>query len=1267
MAEEYDTGTQTYNYIFETEISETKGEMDPYGAQMLQIKPLSDTETEHDSGNLDFYIGGSEFGKSEEMFNDNLENVKMDAVPMSEHIRMVPEILNHGENRTGQLDFIKTEEGKMKCTSCLCILENLEVQPLKCSKYSIRKPECLQMCSSLPKYQETNVYKQEIPDSTVAVIKSEPSEIDNSHNCTKFTSSSDEELIACSECNLFFNDRCLYLDHKLYTCPSISSGHTASVAYDDSRFREIAGEGAYIKVERQDELASDQDDNNKLEDNKDDAPNDRNEFNEKSIGFDNLGSRTCSSETFTCSCPYCKSEFKDFVALNVHRLSCKRPGIGTNMKELSFRSIACFICSEKFKTRHEYSQHIVSSHILKNSENGKKRKLSETDCKTLVSKNSSLQQETKRKNKSECYFNDCREKLDFKSHYYKHLRVQGSRKEITKNGIAKWEGFKLSNNQDKSHENNKIMKEDSYICNEDVINKIQKFTESDIESPELTEGTCIPSVLKVSSKIHDKDKDMVPVKKIKASFSSEGKSRNSAIRPCPVDDCANSFDSSKALQRHLHQVHGVTKGNNNKTVHQCQNTGCGLLFETRDLLKKHIQDAHLLSSTPNYSHPDLIQFVCSFCFRIFHSDSNVKEHLTVTHGVNEHEKHFIVEKLNQCKTCSSFIDSEKFNEHYKRCQKLAFLKLSLQNSNYNSEKKSSESATYKDRKQAVSVPQELHGNARDIVDKFNDKAERAGIESDLRNEKQKTIELNGIGSEKDNQVHVQETTLFYVEEGKKFRCGLCKYLLSRKTYLLTHLIESHAVLDHLPPVGNCSQDMLKMITEIRQHALLREQKSQATFVCDMKDCGMKFRKKAYLDMHRSEHCLKECRLCNFQYTKLNDYNAHLKREHSKPFTGEMIKRKCALCEFCYFKIEEYKSHLVVHDDKLKFVSQEEADGKPYVMYACPIVNCKERFESITDVVLHENLAHVTYFASENKQNEVTIVVPKHFTAPFEREIAEKYGTVSWVNENRDSQVNTSNDKACKKQKDSAEISENKIESSDRYSKNMVQNKESETKETNLACHLCFTEFSSQNLLFAHLQQIHQFALQNCRWQNCDATFLTASGLKSHVRDHFLYQLCTQKYGNENILRTTHCPFCSFQFSQTETFRKHLFENHWGYFQNSTLRLKSHEAHLASEGLELDNNLLPYKCPVKGCSKAYLYHRDLKKHTNSKDHIFSCTANGCNSVFENPGALEYHIKLGKHNIKHKEGTYKHNATGQKDNEILCTVSGYKIELVDDSED
>ena len=1256
---------------------------------------------------------------SEKRVNEFNKDQNLTDMCMPELVRMVPTLFSNKEVGVSNLEFIKTEDGQMQCLSCHFIFNDKAIHQRQCPKRSDNgeednnvnvadeKPENSAMSSPLPSNQlsSCNGIKDELSDfAFYPGIKIEPIETNPVADYT-VPSIQKEELLQCSNCKLYFNDRCAYLDHKMFICqnerfdkttdmdvsakidtPDSSETGIKIEVTDDNHFQ---SDGTQIKTE----MTSDYDS----------MPGGPSVEMEMPIN-------DCQP-SFTCSCMSCGAIFDDFFTYSVHKKGCKRPKIGTVIEELNLRKSTCAICKEKFKSKLELSKHMILLHVGSNTQHcTKKRKHPETDSNDDTEKSpATLARGTTRNvKKFKCNFDDCVEKFqtltDFTSHYAVHLQKVGTGAEH-------------------------IPQEDVNQDNDTVVLEKTKTERCSVES----DVSVVKGILK------------------QQPHSDVGAAKDS--HKFPTNGCANSLDSAADMNKHLQSVRGeifksLTNISNDKHVHQCQNKGCGLLFQTKDLLKKHIKETHMAaSSIPRVDFPDLVQYVCSICSRIFQYIGDVFKHLQKAHGVKDtiNSNLYIVEKMNLCMICHVYIDSDNFLDHFKRCQKHNFIKTALHKSSpeaipFNEiETQTTETIQVCEQESDMGYTKLNNKATKDSTEVSDDLATANYFNSDyLKNYfihhsceiaavvNSYRCNICNLTFPQKNEIlaHLVKTHAIlknFSSEisfiGSNYTCKICSFSFQKQNGILTHLIKTHAVLDSLSALETCSKVTGKSIKEIQEHASMLAKGPVIMHFCDFKDCRLLFRTRTTLEKHKTEHFEKACRFCNFKYYKDSDYNTHL-NIHALPTINDQITRKCALCDFNYAKTEDYKSHLLSHYNDVKSIYLNEPTRSTAIMYQCHIGDCTAKYENIADLVVHESKFHTAYYSAGSGNKDI-IVVPK-----------QQQNVINTVADgNKCKMDNLKNSETCnsskfvlsKEENDSCKETESTIKS-----EILDADKEMPSFHTNrlvinekFDCHVCLKTFLNQQGLSLHLKSCHQIVSLKCGLDRCKAVFPTASALKLHVQRSHAPGTSDIK---DNIKA---CQFCSFRYDSEDSYTQHLSNCHK---YNETSKRPSRKKTRLDKVLDLDYNLLPYKCTTKGCSKAYLYHRDLVKHLQTKDHIFPCPKENCNSAFEYPSTLKLHVQqdhgnvyalhepqkdeiniqkwymcpakgcqkvfLNKRNLDQhctvthnnlyseedfissgastmlNEHTVKESQTTvsvDKDNEsnLLYTTSGFKIELVDDS--
>ena len=602
---------------------------------------------------------------------------------MPELVRMVNDASSN-DKIMDTLEFIKTEDGQMQCLRCQNIFTDKETHQTQCFKpsdndeghvYSNAIGEGPKMDGvPLPEssYQLScfTGIKEELPDfdNFCTEIKIEPMET-NINSVNQSTES--EDLMQCLNCKLYFNDRCAYLDHKMFSC-NASFDQLTNVGLSNS-VDTVESFETPIKTELLDEAQT-------LSDR---GPiNIEIPYDQDMSSFEMVHPQP---PKFTCSCTICDAVFDDFFIFDIHTKVCKRPRIGTVIEDLNLSKTKCAICKENFQSILDLSKHMVSTHVGGNAKrDAKKRKHAETDFNeyTWQSPATIARGLTRNVNRIRCYFGTCVETFvtlsDFKSHYTMHLQSTRTSTKQNEQASVNVAAFR-----------------------EIAAHRLQKECKL-LGKHETEKNKSNGDRLDMNKQIPRRDFEGYTF----LNNSSKSDNGSDDIYKCPKDGCANSFLSKQAVQRRIRvqKTYNLVFANG-KQVHQCQFNGCGRLFDTRKLLKdhnrsthmnkksafqclykscgrsfdtkklltEHIQDIHIADvrkrKSKRLSHYTL--YTCTLCLNTFQSKDVVFKHLHEEHRVigTINSNLYAVEKLLLCSVCKRYVGLSSFLEHSKKCQK----------------------------------------------------------------------------------------------------------------------------------------------------------------------------------------------------------------------------------------------------------------------------------------------------------------------------------------------------------------------------------------------------------------------------------------------------------------------------------------------------------------------------------------------------------------------------------------------------------------------
>ena len=1175
---------------------------------VLRFKPVSDINemVEKDSSVSGFCIESSATSKgitetsSQEAFDRCEEKHSLlkntgkalkrssNELCMTESTSMTP--LSNLQNDTVQnescLKVVRTEDCDMRSLKCKENRENMHDN--ENSGYNSQQESLISKTSDsenttpVPSFHE-QVLSNVSPDNTNLphpIVKDEDSlkEQDVEFAADSVAAVNEyEEVLECGTCKLLFKDQYSYIDH-VYQCQLLApeTGDSSDGFSEDNMDEDYS----YSKVESTEEHTGN-----------------LNEFEQKS-----------ASETFIFSCPNCDKNFYSLVVLKIHMQTCKRPGTDTNVKKRLARAVNCAKCHEEFYSEWEYSQHLVSVHVLRKPD--KKRNLldlEETEFQDLST------QEGKQKLSFKCFSEDCIKTFDtaaeLKAHFSSH--TQFTENQTTKNVINKsnkpLEGSTDSTGESVS-KNGSIKKESKEITTKDKgqCKAIKKRTEeSERVKTDKKEMSSTPASDK-SDKVYQCEE-----KECGCSFKSERLYRhhvklvhkeNNGIYKCQNQGCNIIFFSKDLLKQHVRAAHMEPSLNKptpeNETVHQCQNKGCGLLFETKALLKEHIKDVHMVSGVTNLTHPDLMTYICLFCVSSFETQVAIEGHLERSHGVSVFENMYIIERKTLCKFCSCYMQSNKILEHYRSCRK--------QKVPVKGPTKSKESvANYTElKKQKLShnenvLSQKRKASLGEIDDKASATKKYTDADSvsellqfkEMDNLDKQKLSTDTLSTSSISDSHPVRLETMYTYEFNTFRCNLCPFAFLQKSVIINHLVEVHGLQ---PPKYICSYESCsanftrenEFLDHLKEHV---KTGNEGQFVFDVKNCGLKFK--------------------------------HLQ--------GRQNTKKCSLCQFRYFHKDHYKVHLLEKHGKAVIESNERDN-----------VDCHGQFSK--SIMLDKSISRScskmhTGTGSEPRPVKITKTnVPDPILkddGPNAKLITDGLNVV------------------CVPRKMGIKVQDNH--------QKMFQKQESDSEETGFTCLLCNLTFPNRNKLAYHLvlQHKHTVNVYTCKWEKCTAFFVTAEELKLHVKNHFSQSNSVRGQGNgtvasgsksDNINQTVrnrlniYCPYCHYRCYNEQLYEKHMLKKHSNRQKQDPFQAEGTVKVATNKNdLELDSNLLPYKCSVEGCSKAFLYRRDLIKHSQISGHGKEVPKQ--NKVVDKDENVSDETKI--------------------DNEMLYTVDGFDIELMD----
>ena len=1087
---------------------------------------------------------------------------------MPELVRMVNDASSN-DKIMDTLEFIKTEDGQMQCLKCQNIFTDKETHQTQCFKPSDNDEGHVysNAIGEGPKMDGVPLPESSYQLSCFTGIKEELPDFDNF--CTEIKIEPMETNINSVNQSTESEDLMQCLNCKLYfndRCAYLDH----KIISCNASLDQLTNVGLSNSADTVDSFETPI--KTELLDESQIIP-DKGPINVEAQNDQDMPSfeiKNSQQPQFTCSCTICGAVFDDFFTYSVHKKNCKKPQIGTLIEELNLRKTTCAICKEKFQSKQDLSKHIASIHVRGNAKRSAKKR--------------------------------------------KHAEVDADDKQLS---LGDFDG--------------------------------------------------------------------------NTSLNCAAKSDNGSVdvNKCPVEGCANFFHSILAVQRHVRLVHGTTMFDSDKQVHQCQNKGCGRLFDTRKCLKDHIQDTHMNKKPiypcrykdcghSFYTKTLLLEHIqvthmasvrkrkskrpvqvtrtlctCSLCFKQFQSKDDVFKHLNEVHNVSGtiNANLYAVENLLLCSICKLYFGHYNFHEHSKRCGKNDFMKTALNQSTLETIPSSSEvdidelDAKH-DEQESVknheshtrhdkSTDEEIIANNDDHCTKNDNKTKEQDIRLHYTKSTEQKIktEHDEIFTKHDDRLieddkmtdkwesftkhddytkhdktstkhdasvyeYLQNYLQHLTEICDKYMCNICSFTFTHKNEILAHLVKTHGVLDRfsgsLTYIGTVNGCKMCRFAFPQQHVLLGHIVSahavldsvQALEMCsNLTGKSVEKIKEDISFLVQAGDMMYCCDFnkCELIFSTKAGFVSH-RREH--------YTKTCSFCNFKYNEDSDYNAHLSTHiKEKIDRRKDKGLTTKPKISQDSKngtdiSSRVEDQPENMKGTEIKVEGTETKMEGTEIKMKETETVMNAKITqdSRLDKEIKSEAETLEAVKETESSIAKT---KDC-------------------YGK--------------FDCHLCDKSFPYQHVLCYHLQAAHQIASHRCNWGQCTAMFATASDLKLHVKSHM-----EGKKLAKGITKV--CPYCPFEYDNDPLYRQHFFNEH----KHETNKGQECKRVLVKKNfwLDLDYNRLPYKCKVKGCGKAFLYHSDLVKHTQLDVHTFLCPEENCRACFKDQTALKTHVKVDHH--------------------------------------
>lgn len=191
---------------------------------------------------------------------------------------------------------------------------------------------------------------------------------------------------------------------------------------------------------------------------------------------------------------------------------------------------------------------------------------------------------------------------------------------------------------------------------------------------------------------------------------------------------------------------------------------------------------------------------------------------------------------------------------------------------------------------------------------------------------------------------------------------------------------------------------------------------------------------------------------------------------------------------------------------------------------------------------------------------------------------------------------------------------------------------------------CGIIFESEAKLKAHCSLIHSEKLRmEFECEICKEKFRRKTQLKQHMFDHtgvhryncdkcgkgFLLMSRLERHANSHKIRK--CEHCDLTFDKWSLFRAHKNKVHLSSELKCSICDKEfHSKRVLKQHRKThtDGEQTGFQCPFEGCTKFFLYNKNMLAHYKSKHEKvkFSCTYDGCTSKLSTKQKLDLHIKV-----------------------------------------
>ncbi|XP_074646017.1 uncharacterized protein LOC141902269 [Tubulanus polymorphus] len=714
---------------------------------------------------------------------------------------------------------------------------------------------------------------------------------------------------------------------------------------------------------------------------------------------------------------------------------------------------------------------------------------------------------------------------------------------------------------------------------------------------------------------------------------------------CP--ECRTDFTSQEDLETHL-----ITHYLSSTTEYGC--TSCLKLFSKPDELQKHLMDIHAHHL-----------YRCSLCKEIFDSKVNVQVHFAIKHS-NEC-------KLYKCTLCSTIFRSEMEWQLHVKVQHLHISKpyrcLFCKDSFSTEMELQVHLTAHKKQYQCplcseafhVEYQLDKHMHSKHSQDTNHDFKHQTSFESDIGN----------------NRSHISPPR---DREDDKFNCTVCDAKFADETTMLTHLSQSHSVLEinnssvtvHSPTHSETTKSLdltlpdkfsnacvycnqtFKTKGELEKH--MKVHATPSSLKCNI--CDEVFPSSNILAEHKLIHCKvvqgNVCVICKF--TLKNESQFYF---HSEQHGLQGTNMQCVICRQTLMSSVELNMHAKFHfqnshsfftccvclktfSTKENLVAKLNSSGRAYYVckpcyhghdeeYQC--TQCNKSFGTKTELDVHIKIHKKTYQCIKcqeafNTEYEIQMHVATHM-------------------------IQEGNVHEC-------HICDQIFESPAKLQCHLIEHTFEGLKE--FRCYVCHTVFTQPTAIQSHVLE-HGISARKYSCIQCNQRFFFSAELQNHLFIHGIKVErgaagsaaeiqcpdCEKVFPNVtelNVHHKTHndkrikCPMCPQSYIGILDLQQHFMKNHGDaavmekcYLQcpvcdKETNSFSSLYSHMKVHGTGKENRNSPMKFPINKqfncsvCLKSFVKKSQMKEHMSSHfNQQFRCDV--CDETFPQLRLLNHH--------------------------------------------